>query len=245
MIKIIAFDLDETLYPTDTRLMEAINERIKLYMVQRLGFDPLEVDQIRQRYYAHYGTSLRGLMVEYGIDPDDFLHFVHDVPLERYLSPNNQPLRRVLSRIPLEKVIFTNASREHALKVLNYLGLAEHFSRIVDIRDLNFFCKPHPEAYRLFLEIVGAKGEECILVDDTPRNLVAAKAFGIITVLVNGEPQEGIDFVIKDLVEIERVVKEITATADQVRVLKIQEQSGPARKGGNRSEEQNSGKVGG
>lgn len=214
MIKIIAFDLDETLYSPDTGLMEAINERIKLYMVQKLGFDPAEVDQIRQKYYACYGTSLRGLMVEYGIDPEDYLHFVHDVPLEHYLSQDNQSLRRVLSRIPLEKVIFTNASREHALKVLNYLGLAQYFSRIVDIRDLNFICKPHPEAYRLFLEIVGAKGEECILVDDTPRNLVAAKAFGIITILVSKRPQEGVDFVIKDLVEIERVVKEILATVD-------------------------------
>jgi len=41
--------------------------------------------------------------------------------------------------------------------------------------------------------------------------LVAAKAFGIITVLIGGEPQEGVDFVIQALPEIERVVKEIIA----------------------------------
>ncbi len=212
MIKILAFDLDETLYPSSTGLMEAINERIKLYMVHKLGFDPAEVEKIRQSYYIRYGTSLRGLMVEYGIDPDDYLRFVHDVPLERYLSRDNQPLREALSRIPLEKVIFTNASREHAINVLNYLGLADIFSRIVDIRDLNFICKPHPEAYERFLRIIGVKGEECILVDDTPRNLVAAKAFGIITVLVNGEFQEGVDFVIKHPAEIEKVVQELLAT---------------------------------
>lgn len=213
MIKILAFDLDETLYPPSSGLMEAINERIKLYMVRKLGFDPAEVEKIRQKYYVLYGTSLRGLMVEYGIDPDDYLRFVHDVPLDRYLSHDNQPLREALSRIPLEKVIFTNASREHAINVLNYLGLAELFSRIVDIRDLNFVCKPHPEAYERFLEIMGVKGEECILVDDTPRNLVAAKAFGIITVLVNGQPQEGVDFVIKHPAEIEKVIQELFATS--------------------------------
>ncbi len=217
MIKIIAFDLDETLYPSKTGLMEAINERIKLYMVQKLGFDPAEVESIRQRYYVKYGTSLRGLMVEYNIDPDDYLHFVHDVPLERYLSPDNFRLREALSRIPLEKVIFTNASREHAVNVLKYLGLEGIFSRIVDIRDLGFICKPHPEAYERFLEIVGAKGEECILVDDTPRNLVAARAFGIITVLVGKEPQEGVDFVIEDITEIGKVVEELTATAGEAR----------------------------
>ncbi len=217
MIKILAFDLDETLYPSGTGLMEAINERIKLYMVQKLGFDPAEVESIRQRYYVQYGTSLRGLMVEYGVDPDDYLRFVHDVPLERYLSPDNHRLREALSRIPLEKVIFTNASREHALNVLRYMGLEGLFSRIVDIRDLGFICKPHPEAYRRFLEIVGAKGEECILVDDTPRNLVAARAFGIITVLVGGEPQEGVDFVIEDPTGIEKVVEAIAATEAKAR----------------------------
>lgn len=212
MIKVLAFDLDETLYPSSTGLMDAINERIKLYMVQKLGFDPAEVEKIRQNYYIRYGTSLRGLMIEYGVDPDDYLHFVHDVPLDRYLSPDNQPLREALSRIPLEKVIFTNASREHAINVLNYLGLADLFSRIVDIRDLNFICKPNPEAYERFLEIVGVKGEECVLVEDTPRNLVAAKPFGIITVLVDGEPQEGVDFVIKHPAEIGKVVQELLAT---------------------------------
>ncbi len=216
MIKVLAFDLDETLYPSKTGLMNAINERIKLYMIQKLGFNPAEVEEIRQRYYVQYGTSLRGLMVEHGVDPEDYLQFVHDVHLEWYLSPNNQRLREVLSRIPLEKVIFTNASREHATNVLNYLGLDGIFSRIVDIRDLNYICKPYAEAYSRFLEIVKVKGEECILVDDTPTNLVAAKAFGIITVLVDKEPQEGVDFVIGDLTEIEKVVQALTATERQV-----------------------------
>jgi hypothetical protein len=40
---------------------------------------------------------------------------------------------------------------------------------------------------------------------------VAAKAFGIITVLIGGEPQEGVDFVIQTPAEIEGVVKEILA----------------------------------
>jgi len=216
MIKILAFDLDETLYPPKSGLMEAINERIRLYMIEKLGFNPQEVEEIRRRYYLTYGTSLRGLMVEHGVDPDDYLRFVHDVPLERYLSPDNREFRELLSRIPLEKVIFTNASREHALNIINYLGLTGLFSRIVDIRDLGFICKPHLKAYERFLEIVGVKGEECILVDDTPRNLVAAKAFGIITVLIGGEPQEGVDFVIQALPEIERVVKEIIAAKEKV-----------------------------
>ena len=211
MIKYLVFDLDETLYPKDSGLMGAINERIRSYMVDKLGFDPATVEQIRRNYYLKYGTSLRGLMVEYGIDPEDYLAYVHDIPLEQYLSPDSRDLREALSHINLEKIIFTNASTEHALRILRFMGLEEFFSRIVDIRALGYICKPAPEAFVRFLDIIKAKGEECILVEDSLRNLRVAKDFGMTTVLVDGlgGGDECVDFVINNLAQIERVVKEL------------------------------------
>jgi len=208
-VSYLVFDLDETLYPRNSGLMEAINERIRLYMINKLGFDPNVVEQVRRNYYIKYGTSLRGLMVEYNIDPEDYLAYVHDLPLERYLSPDSRQLREALSRIELEKVIFTNASLEHALRVLRFMGLEPFFSRIVDIKALGYVCKPSPEAFRRFLEIVDARGEECILVEDSLRNLRVAKQFGMITVLVDGEGAEYVDFVIDTPARIERVVREV------------------------------------
>ena len=212
-LKYLVFDLDETLYPRNTGLMKAINERIRHYMVEKLGFDPATVEEIRSRYYQKYGTSLRGLLVEHHIDPEDYLAYVHDLPLERYLSPNSDELRRALSRIELEKVIFTNASREHALRVLRFMSLEGFFSRIVDIRDIGYISKPAPEAFRRFLKIMDAKGEECILVEDSLRNLRVAKEFGMITVLVDGEGAEYVDFVIDNPALIEGVVREVLHAA--------------------------------
>ena len=209
MIKYLVFDLDETLYPRNSGLMKAINERIRSYMIERLGFDPKVVEQVRRGYYLKYTTSLRGLMLEYHIDPEDYLAYVHDVPLERYLSPDSTELKGALARIELQKLIFTNASREHALRILRFMGLEPFFSRIVDIRALGYVCKPLPEAFRRFLEIVGAQGEECILVEDSLRNLQVAKEFGMVTVLVDGEGAEYVDFVIDTPARIERVVREV------------------------------------
>ncbi len=34
---------------------------------------------MQKDYYKRYGTTLRGLMEEHGIAPDDFLAYVHDI----------------------------------------------------------------------------------------------------------------------------------------------------------------------
>ena len=40
---------------------------------------PDEAQRLQKDYYRRYGTTLRGLMVEHGITPDDFLEYVHDI----------------------------------------------------------------------------------------------------------------------------------------------------------------------
>ena len=97
----------------------------------------------------------------------------------------------MLTGIPLRKVIFTNASREHARRVLHVLGVQHHFERIIDVRDFGFHSKPHPLAYQRGLQILGARPPQCIIVDDSARNLAPAMEMGMTAVLVrNGQPPE-------------------------------------------------------
>ena len=109
MYKYILFDLDETLYPRDAGLMQEIGARILRYMVERLGFTPETAEAKRRYYYHKYGTSLRGLMAEETVDAEDYLRFVHDVDIRRYIGPNPK-LDAMLRRIPLSKVVFTHAT---------------------------------------------------------------------------------------------------------------------------------------
>jgi putative hydrolase of the HAD superfamily len=81
------FDLDDTLYSPKNGLWLAIRERMGEYMAERLGLPRDEIPAIRHLYYTTYGTTLRGLQRHYQVDSDDYLAYVHDLPLERYLQP--------------------------------------------------------------------------------------------------------------------------------------------------------------
>lgn len=208
MIQTILFDLDDTLYPHQIGIMDQIRALMLRYLRTRFNLASEEADALRRHYFQEYGTTMRGLQINHQIDADEFLHFVHDIPLHDYLQPNPQ-LDVVLSTIAQNKVIFTNASREHAERVLDLLGVRRHFSRIVDIRDMDYESKPQPAAYLRICEMLDVQPEECVLVEDNVRNLRPAKALGMTTVLVlDGDEvvDDGVDYVIPRIEEIGHVL---------------------------------------
>lgn len=204
----LILDLDETLYPRRTGLMAEIGRRILLYLTSRMGFAPDEAADVKKRFFVRYGTTLRGLQIEYQVNADDYLHFVHDIPLEKYIQPA-PALDAMLGRILLPKVIFTNADTAHARRVMEHLGVARHFPVVVDIHAVDFHCKPEPGAYRRLLAILGAPALACILVEDMARNLRPAREFGMTTVIVEGDQADGVDYAIHDLLELEQVVTQL------------------------------------
>ncbi|MEJ5241561.1 MAG: pyrimidine 5'-nucleotidase [Anaerolineales bacterium] len=176
-------DLDDTLYPASSGLWQAIKERMNLYMHERLGIPWEEIPRLRDAYFQQYGTTLRGLKAHYELDERDFLAFVHDLPLERYLRPDPE-LRRVLEALPQRKWILTNADAGHAQRVLRFLQIEDCFEGIIDILRLSPYCKPQPEAFAIALRLAGEEHpERCVLVDDLPRTVEAARRFGMLGVL--------------------------------------------------------------
>lgn len=195
------FDLDETLYPRKAGLMREIGRRIERWVQESLRLPPEEAAALRRAYLRRYGTTLAGLLAEGKVDADAYLAYVHDVPVERWLRPN-PALARMLDGIPLRKVVFTNATAEHAWRVLQALGVADRFEDVIGIREVGLRSKPDLESYRWVLRRLGVPGTACILVDDRPMNLRPAKQLGMTTVLVDGKPEEGVDFVVKDVLEV-------------------------------------------
>ncbi len=186
----LLIDLDETLYPTSTGVWDAISERMERYMHERLNL-PLEgISSLRRELYTQYGTTLRGLKATRQVDEHDFMAFVHDIPVDRLLEPDPQ-LREVLLRYPQQKVIFTNADRNHARRVLSRLQVEDCFDNTIDIFDVSPYCKPMREAFEIALNMCGEKApERCVFIDDSYRNLSAARALGFHTIRV-GVPQPG------------------------------------------------------
>jgi putative hydrolase of the HAD superfamily len=214
MIRTILFDLDNTLYPPGTGIMEEIRVLIHRFVRTHLDLDDDEAEVVRRRYFQVYGTTMRGLQIHHQIDADEFLRFVHEIPLEDYLQPNPS-LDSVLAALPQQKIVFTNASREHAERVLRLLAIERHFSRIIDVRDLGHESKPQPAAYRRVCQMLDVRPEECLMVEDNVRNLRPAKALGMATVLVQdggASPDGAADYVIARVEDIGKVVADTVDT---------------------------------
>ena len=211
MLRVALFDLDDTLYARASGLWPAIGQRINLYLTERMGMRADEAARLRKVYLDTFGTTLNGLRDHYGIDPAEYLAFVHDLPLERYLEPSPE-LSQMLARLPLRKVIFTNADAPHARRVTERLGIADHFERIVDVHSLDFFAKPDPRAYETVLALTGAAPAECLFVDDAVRNLVPAHDLGMTAVLVSPAIDDlpaGIDHQIDSILDLEPLLYKI------------------------------------
>jgi putative hydrolase of the HAD superfamily len=172
-------DLDDTLYPADSGVWMAIRQRIDLYVMEKFHLSLADARVRRQKLFLKYGTTMRGLQAEYHVNEDEYLAFVHDVPLLEFLRPN-PGLCHMLQNYPQRRVIFTNADANHARRVLAVLGLSDCFQQIIDIKTMSPYCKPMQEAFRIALEKAGeADPARCVLVDDQAHNVRAARAFGM------------------------------------------------------------------
>jgi putative hydrolase of the HAD superfamily len=203
-------DLDGTLYPGNNGMWEAIAVRMEQYMQEVIGIPQAEISATRQRYFLEYGTTLRGLMSNHTIDPEDFLAFVHDIPVAEYLEPDLK-LRELLLSIPKPKWILTNSDTPHARRVLQTLNLLDLFEGILDITLMEYKNKPNPSVFYKALQYAGSPvAERCVFVDDIPHNLAEAKQLGWITVLVGEKPNNGAaDYHIQDIYRLDEALKGI------------------------------------
>jgi putative hydrolase of the HAD superfamily len=199
------FDLDDTLYPSASGLWDAIGIRMNYYLQKFMDLPMPEIAATRRRYFEKYGTTLKGLQANYDVDVDDYLAFVHNLPLEEYLQPDPE-LRDVLLGLPQQRWIFTNADCNHVRRVIRILGVADCFEGIIDIHAVDFTCKPDKLAYQRALKITGnTQPSSCVIFDDAVRNLTSARELGFYTVLVGKDgPEPQVDRVIPSL----HVIKE-------------------------------------
>jgi putative hydrolase of the HAD superfamily len=185
----IFFDLDDTLYPSHVGLWQGIKKRMTDYMQERMNIPAAEIPVLREKYYLQYGTTLHGLQKHHQIDVEDFLSYVHDLPLGNYLTPDSGQ-RTVIASLPTRNLIFTNADVRHAERVLTALNLRDLFFTIVDVNRVAPFCKPMPESFRIAMEIAGETDpSRCVMIDDLPRTTSAAQAAGMFSILFGATAQ--------------------------------------------------------
>jgi putative hydrolase of the HAD superfamily len=176
------FDLDNTLYPHHLNLWQQVDERIRDYIARYLKVTAEEAFRLQKDYYKRYGTSMRGLMTEHGMEPDDFLDSVHQID-HSPLTPN-AALGAAIEVLPGRKLILTNGTRRHADAVLARLELDRHFDDVFDIVAAELEPKPSPQTYDRFLKAHNVDAARTAMFEDLARNLAVPHALGMTTVLV-------------------------------------------------------------
>ncbi|MDR7036888.1 MULTISPECIES: pyrimidine 5'-nucleotidase [Methylobacterium] len=176
------FDLDNTLYPSDARVWPQVDERITLYVMRLYGLDGLSARALQKHFYHRYGTTLKALMIEDGVEPHDFLDFAHDI--DHSSIKLDTALGDAIERLPGRKLILTNGSRRHAENVAGKLGILDHFEDVFDIAAADFVPKPERTTYERFLTRHGVDPRRSALFEDIARNLVVPHDLGMATVLV-------------------------------------------------------------
>jgi putative hydrolase of the HAD superfamily len=176
------FDLDNTLYSHDLNLWHQIDVRIREYVANFLSMTHDEAFRLQKDYYKRYGNTLRGMMAEHGMEPDDYLEFVHEID-HSPLVPN-PALGDAIEKLPGRKLILTNGTRKHAEAVMRRLDIDRHFEDVFDIAAADLDPKPLPQVYERFLARHGVDPQRAAMFEDLARNLEVPHKLGMTTVLV-------------------------------------------------------------
>ena len=204
------FDLDNTLYPPHARLFDQIERHMANYVMRELNVDEETAQQLRRKYWREHGTTLAGLMRVHNIDPDPYLHEVHQLDLSHIEV--DTALREAISALPGRKIIYTNGSREHGERVSTARGLGGIFDAIYGVEDAGYAPKPDLAAFQKVFTIDGVKTEHAAMFEDDIRNLAIPHALGMKTVLVGPlETAQHVEHQTEDLVAfLAQLVRKVT-----------------------------------
>lgn len=190
-------DLDNTLHDASWKLLPAIGQGMGKALQQGLGIDQATAHRLRTQYWLRYGATLLGVARHHPeLCPHQFLRSSH--PVSGSLAPMVRAPRGIprqmqrLRRRGAAVWLLSNAPRHYVLEVLEVLGLAKAFDRVLAVEDMRFHGQFHPKPSALLWQRLirgaGLPAQDVCLVDDGLENLRGARRAGIRTARVWASP---------------------------------------------------------
>ena len=215
-IKHWIFDLDNTLYSGQTKVFSEVDKKMSAFISKKMNVDLIKAKEIQKKYFYESGTTLSGLMKHDGIDPHEFLEFVHNIDIS--WLPKDLLLREELIKIKEKKYIFTNGSHAHVENVTKQLGINGLFDGTFDIVDANFVPKPHMDPYKKIIKKFNINPKQSILIEDIAHNLEQAKNLGMKTCWIENDES----FAKKDANKsyIDYKIKSLPSFLQEINILK-------------------------
>jgi putative hydrolase of the HAD superfamily len=204
----LIFDVDDTLYDVSTGFTAERNGRgAQRFMVKYLNFpNEASAKKLRDEYFEKYHATAKALQVAEAegrlpppdpnkpakkprFDPNDLAEFWATSLNFDLLGGERKSLIRDLQECRLQLVAFSNGPRKYVVRVLKELGLwGTVFTedRLFAVDDTLPYCKPEREAFEKIFARLGVRPHECIMIEDSMKNVRRAKELGMKTVLITG-----------------------------------------------------------
>mmetsp|Transcript_6179 Transcript_6179/g.8777 ORF Transcript_6179/g.8777 Transcript_6179/m.8777 type:complete len:268 (-) Transcript_6179:132-935(-) len=213
-ITTIIFDVDDCLYDVGTGFTAHRNtDGATEFMVDNLHFPSKEAaQQLRDEYFLKYHSTAKALVAaeedgrlpplpngvslqpgEKRFDPNELDKYwatnLDFSMLGGSLDQRSLDTFESLSRSSTQIVGFSNGPRLYVERVLKEIGLAQYFepNKLFGVTDVLPHCKPDKSSFEFVLNKVGALPEQCIMVEDSMKNIRAAKSLGMKTILIMGK----------------------------------------------------------
>jgi HAD superfamily hydrolase (TIGR01509 family) len=212
-LKVILFDSDGVLAHTEELFFEINNN----------GFVEMGIPYTRQDFENHtFITNLgtTGFMKELGCNDDQIeqfrtkrnLRWQEAITQTNVVDSSAEELFAVL-KVKYQIGIVTNTNRENFDKTYHDSNIPKLADFVVTREDYTN-GKPEPDGYLKALEIAGCEPEEAIVVEDSPRGIVAAKVALIKTVAIPNPVIKELDVSeadhqIKSLVDLPKLLEQV------------------------------------
>ena len=205
------FDLDNTLHNASPHIFPHINRSMTAYLQEHLQLDEAAANDLRMHYWQRYGATLSGLMRHHGTDPAHFLWHTHQFPELNRMVLRVPRLRHILRALPGRKIVFSNAPQHYAHAVLKLLRVDDLFDDVMAVEHTHYRPKPDNFGFMRLLKNHRVKAAQCVIVEDSLENLLAAKRLGMHTVWVNRGDRNSpcVDVKIRDVMQLPRMLERL------------------------------------
>lgn len=177
IVKHLIFDLDDTLYTSNSEMTKAIAFNMISFVANYFHISYDEAKDLRKTKVAKFGSTLEWLMSEGLSNAESYFAAVHPVDEAKNLIPDHN-LRPFLISLGLPMTILTNAPSEHADRVLTVLGIKDLFDEITDIRSCELKGKPYPNAFKIALQKAGGTIKDSLFIDDQEKYVLGYENVG-------------------------------------------------------------------
>lgn len=194
----LVFDLDGVLYPASNGYLENVRGNQRKFLTEKFSLSLEDARRVRKEAFEKHNQTLKGLRsLGFAVEHDEFTEYVRK-GYDEYLSCDlrvNKTLERLKMACSKRKgkmVLMTNTAEKQARKCLGALNIDEKLFEdgIYGSSFMGDNAKPMPEAFEMVCEDIGVSPKECVMFEDSFKNLKTCVALGMGGVFVSGETLE-------------------------------------------------------